>query len=156
MKDDLKEAMGDLEKEAREFCKEKDLDPEKTEFTMRILKNLVNATHARRITGIDELIKSLNGSLEWSRCEAMMFIIDDDPGLSSQERSEGEKYIREKKLMNEEEHHTIFITEAKATLERVKNDLPNDKIVFARILEADAHVRVGLFNCQDVKFFCLI
>ncbi|NOR13681.1 MAG: hypothetical protein GQ545_10550, partial [Candidatus Aminicenantes bacterium] len=92
--DDLKEAMGDLEKEAREFCKEKDLDPEETKFTLRIFKNFTRICEVERIEGIDKLIGISREEIEYfGKSEAMMFFIDDEPGLSPEERILGESWI---------------------------------------------------------------
>lgn len=157
MKDDaLKEAINELEKEARNYCKEKDLDPEKAVFTLRISKNLKSPECVLRETGINDLIEFVKVTLEGSRSDAMLFIVDDDPGLASHERAEGEKYIEEKKAMRKEMGSSFFIEEAKATLERVRKGIKDEKIVFANILEADVHVQVSYLNPEKIKFFCLI
>ncbi len=157
MKEDaLKEAIDELEGEARDFCKEKGLDPEKAKFTLRVSKNLKIPECVLRETGLNDLIEYVKGMLEKLKSDGMFLIVDDDPGLASYERAEGEKYIEEKKAMGEEMGGSFYIENAKATLERLRKGTKNDKVVFAEILESDVHVRVCNLNPEEIKFFCLI
>jgi hypothetical protein len=174
MKDfSLKESMVELEKKAKEFCEETGLEPENAIFTVRIFENLVKTWEEWNLKGIGKVIQASRELIEFNleELEGITFIIDRFPGLTPQEYLEGEKYLEEKKEdedikgeialspseFSEEEadkNKEDSMAAIRAKVEHIRIQNKGGKILFAKYLKADAHVRIGLFHGKYVKFIC--
>lgn len=145
--DDLKGALEALEEDAKEFCKEKGLDPEKAVFTLELFYNLLRIEPYWIMTGIRGLIETFeeNIAIEEIDSEAMIFYIDDEPGLSERERKEGEEHIEGKKLYTGK-------TDTEEAREWHTNRFQGEKFIHAQYLEADVHVRICLFDSASRWF----
>lgn len=168
----LKEAMDELEKRARELCEETGLDSENAIFTLRIFENLVKGSEEWNLKGVGKVIQTSRKSLEFilKEVDAITFIIDKYPGLTPQEYLEGEKYLEEEKK-NEDIKEKIALSPCefseeeaeknkedpmaaiRAKVEHIRVQNRGGKILFAKYLKADVHVRIGLFQSKHVKFF---
>jgi hypothetical protein len=152
----LKEAMDELAKEAREYCEENGLDPEKAVFTLEIYYNLVKDARDTHLKGTEQLKTALRCYIADDGCEAIMFVIDNEAGLSFSERERGEKYIKEEKYTQDSEGIIkIKGMPINAGIDRLRKMHSNSNFVFAEILKADAHVRLGIFDRKNAKFFYL-